>query len=270
LRLTAEPFPDITAQAIRQLEQKLGVDLLHRTTRAVALTSAGNAFLEQARALVGASRSAEPTARRAGEGVAGQLRIGAVASAFEHPLPDVIADYGQRYPAVSLTLEEIDTHDAADALLTYRLDVTVARIANAPPGLQRRPLRRDRFVLITPASWPRRRANDPAAAASDHPWVWIPRDISPYYHDQVVTCCSSEHLVPSRHHTARSITTQIAMVGAGVGVAVVPASAVPATSTGPVNLHRLRSAAAETATLASTCRDLPDPLVEHFLASLHS
>jgi Bacterial regulatory helix-turn-helix protein, lysR family len=83
LRMSQPPL----SQAIRQLERKVGVELLHRTTRTVVLTSAGRAFLDRARLLVGASRAAQLTARRAGDGLAGELRIGAVASAFDEPLP---------------------------------------------------------------------------------------------------------------------------------------------------------------------------------------
>ena len=124
------------SQAIRQLERKVGVVLLHRTTRSMTLTSAGRAFLDEARVLIGASRSAQLTARRAGAGLAGELRVGAVASAFEDPLPRVVAEYRRRYPDVQFTLEEVDTHEAPDVLLTFRLDVVIARLAATPPGLR--------------------------------------------------------------------------------------------------------------------------------------
>lgn len=144
------------SQAIRQLERKVGVVLLHRTTRSVTLTSAGRAFLDEARLLIGASRSAQLTARRAGAGLAGELRVGAVASAFEDPLPRVVAEYRQRHPDIQLTLEEIDTHEAPGVLLTFRLDVVIARLAATPPGLRQLSLKRDRFVLVSPRSWPQR------------------------------------------------------------------------------------------------------------------
>jgi DNA-binding transcriptional LysR family regulator len=262
LRMSQPPL----SQAIRQLERKVGVVLLHRTTRSVTLTSAGKAFLDEARGLIGASRSAQLTARRAGAGLAGELRVGAVASAFEDPLPRVVAEYRRRYPDIQLTLEEIDTHEAPDLLLTFRLDVVIARLAATPPGLRQVSLQRDRFVLVSPRSWPQRCSVRWLRETAEVPWVWIPRRISPDYHDQVVACCSSERLVPQRRHVARSIGTQVAMVGAGVGVAVLPASAVTSRSAASaVRNHRLGSSVAETATLTTACRDTPDPLVERFL-----
>jgi DNA-binding transcriptional LysR family regulator len=117
------------------------------------LTSAGAAFLRDARNLVSASRAAELTARRAGDGLTGELRIGAVTSAFNDPLPQLIAQHGQRYPDVDLLLEEVDTHEAADALLGHRLDIVIARLTNTPAGLRHATLRRDHFVLLMPTSW---------------------------------------------------------------------------------------------------------------------
>jgi DNA-binding transcriptional LysR family regulator len=63
------------------------------------------------------------------------------------------------------------------------------------------------------------------AVAAELPWVWIPRTISPDYHDQVVACCRAAGFAPDARHTARSITSQLAMVACGLGVALVPESA---------------------------------------------
>ena len=74
-------------------------------------------------------RGPRTPARRAGHEVAGELRIGAVASAFDEPLPHLVAEFRRRYPDVTLTLEEIDTHEGADALITFRMDLVIARLA---------------------------------------------------------------------------------------------------------------------------------------------
>ena len=70
------------SQTIKTLEQRLGTKLLTRTTRAVALTSAGEVLLEQCRRLVNMSDEAETATRDAASGQLGRLRIGAVTSAF--------------------------------------------------------------------------------------------------------------------------------------------------------------------------------------------
>jgi DNA-binding transcriptional LysR family regulator len=56
-------------------------------------------------------------------------------------------------------------------------------------------------------------------------WIWRPRSISPDYHDQVVACCRAAGFAPDARHVARSITSQLAMVDCGLGVALVPEGA---------------------------------------------
>jgi len=251
------------SQAIRQLERKLGVELLHRTTRAVRLTSAGAAFLRDCRELVGAARAAETTARRAADGQAGELRIGAVTSAFTDLLPRLLARHHAAYPRVTTTVDEIDSHEAASSLHLRRHDVVLGRLLRAPAHLRQIVVHRDEFVLVTPDSWPTPPDN---AAASDLPWVWIPRAISPDYHDQVVACCQAAGFTPQERHTARSITSQLAMVGAGLGVALAPtrtAHTVPHTDR--LRYHPIATPAAAVTELAAAYRDDDDPLVANFV-----
>ena len=209
------------SQAIRQPRSKPGVELLHCTTRAVRLTSAGTAFLRDCRELVAASRAAEHHRRRAADELAGELRIGAVTSAFTDLLPAPARAASRRVPT--------GDHDrrrdrqprgggvAASAPPRRRTRTTVARAGE--PAADRDSPTRDEFVLVTPGSWP---TPPDLAAASDLPWVWIPRAISPDYHDQVVACCQAAGFAPHERHTARSITSQLVMVGAGLGIALAP------------------------------------------------
>src|SRR4051812_7396233 len=70
------------SQQVRKLELELGVDLLHRNKRGVALTTAGAAFLDEARLLLRHADEAVRTARNARTGAAGRLRLGHVADAI--------------------------------------------------------------------------------------------------------------------------------------------------------------------------------------------
>src|SRR6478735_5245889 len=74
------------SQAIRGLERQIGARLLDRTSRRVALTEAGHAFLKECRVLLGNAERAERAASLAQAGATGTLRLGAVTSAFADPL----------------------------------------------------------------------------------------------------------------------------------------------------------------------------------------
>jgi DNA-binding transcriptional LysR family regulator len=257
------------SQAIKALEHRLGVRLLHRTTREVTLTTAGAVFLDACRTLVGASTAADAAVRQAADGQAGELRIGAVTSAFSDPLPRLLELFQAAHPRVDVRVREVDTHVAVQTLRRREIDVALARQLATPPGCERVTLRREPFVLAVPVSWAPA-SDEPwnLAATAELPWIWLPRSISPDYHDQVVACCRAAGFAPDARHLARSIYSQLAMVASGLGVALVPAGAAhrsedPAASR--VRFVRLEHSA--TIDLAAVWRRETSPLVEGFIDS---
>jgi DNA-binding transcriptional LysR family regulator len=213
------------SQAIKAIEGRLGVSLLQRSTREVRLTPAGSVFLNRCRALVAIAEDAGVAARQAASGQLGDLRIGAVTSAFTDPLPQILRAFGEAHPRVEVRLEEVDTHVAVQALRDHRLDVAVVRKLATAPDLQRERLRQESFVLAVPAALAGMIGRNALRSAAELPWIWLPREISPDYHDQVVACCRSANFSPEARHLARSITSQLTMVACGLGVALVPENA---------------------------------------------
>jgi DNA-binding transcriptional LysR family regulator len=257
------------SQAIKALESRLGVALLHRTTRAVTLTPAGAVFLGACRALVGAAEAAGAAARQAADGQAGQLRIGAVTSAFTDPLPRALELFRLTHPRVDIRAEEVDTHIAVQAVRRREIDVALVRQLATPPDCERVPLRREPFVLAVPAFWTTG-IDEPTdlASTAELPWIWLPRSISPDYHDQVVACCRAAGFAPDARHTARSITSQLAMVGCGLGVALVPESATHGSAdTGGEGIRFLRIENSADIDLAAVWRREASPLVASFIMS---
>jgi DNA-binding transcriptional LysR family regulator len=109
------------------------------------------------------------------------------------------------------------------------------------------------------------------AVAADLPWVWIPRTISPDYHDQVVACCRTAGFAPDARHTARSITSQLSMVACGLGVALVPESATqqrPAEEGEGIHFTLVEDSAE--IDLAAVCRRGANGLIHGFLDSVRA
>lgn len=213
------------SQAIKALEHRLGAELFVRSTRSVSLTAAGEVFLPHCRSLVNAARNAEEAAHQASVGQLGQLRIGAVTSAFFDPLPGILASFRATYPKVEIILQELDTQDALRRLADRSIDVALARQLATPQGLERRTLLTEKFVLAAPASWRLDVPINDLGETSELPWIWLPRPISPDYHDQVVACCRESGFAPRVTNIAHSIVSQLAMVACEIGVALVPESA---------------------------------------------
>ena len=259
--------PPLSA-AIKALERRLGVVLLHRTTREVRLTPPGAVFLTQCRVVVAAAHSADSAARQAADGQAGELRIGAVTTAFTDPLPQALHAFTQSHPRVDIRVREVDTHIAVGMLQRGELDIALIRQLAAPRDCERVVLKRESFVLVVPALWDLPSGlQDDLALSADLPWIWLARSISPDYHDQVAACCRIAGFTPNAKHLASSITSQLTMVACGLGVALVPESA--AHQVDRVGLTRTIPVHDSTAIdLAAVWRRGDSPLIAAFLTSL--
>lgn len=256
--------PPLSA-AVKAIEKRLGVLLLNRTTRHVVLTSAGSVLLDRCRRLVAAAEDAESAARLAAEGQLGELRIGAVTTAFTRVLPRALAAHARSHPGVEITVREVDTHLGSELLARREIDVAVVRHGPARPWLRHVTLTSEPFVLAAPAGWelPRGVQKDLAKAA-ELPWVWIPRAGTPDYHDQVAACCRGAGFTPRPTHLAQSISSQLSMVAAGLGVALVPTSSA-AVQEG-ITTVRVRSPLS--IAMSALFRTDADPLVAEFIDAL--
>jgi DNA-binding transcriptional LysR family regulator len=123
------------SRSIRELEQLVGAPLVHRTTRTVVLTEAGQAFLQALPDALAALDSAADAARRAHAKVSGVLRLGfTVASALELT-PPITSEFQRRYPAVTLELEAFYWGDPSCGLRSDETDVAFVRLPIDCPDL---------------------------------------------------------------------------------------------------------------------------------------
>jgi DNA-binding transcriptional LysR family regulator len=213
------------SQAILQLERQLGVTLFDRGGRKVTLTETGRIFAAECRTLLAAARHAQEVATQAEAGLAGTLRIGVVTSALSEPLLSVLAAFRHARPRVDLQITEVDTPSGQQALVQHEIDIAVIRPSTPVRGLRIRPWRHDEFVIALPPGHPLATdALSPVHLArfADEPWVWLRREASPDYHDQLMATCRRVGFSPDIRHLANSIFTQLAMAASGLGVTLVP------------------------------------------------
>jgi len=233
--------PPLSVQ-IKALEKDLGVTLFDRSARQIRLTKEGEVFLYEARRLIEQSERAQRSVHNAAVGILGTLSVSGVASAFHDLLPRVIPQFRRTFPEVALSLTEVDTADAMDAVAAGTIDVAFVRVEQAAPEFNVMPLRKDQLVVVLP--------RDHALAASeqialqdlaDDLWVMPKRVISPDYHDVILTTLKSAGLSPKVALEGASIHSQIAFVACGLGVALVPESASrvvsPAVRVVPLDVH---------------------------------
>ncbi|MPW23038.1 LysR family transcriptional regulator [Paraburkholderia sp. CNPSo 3157] len=215
------------SQQIHALEDELGVRLFRRTGHGVLLTEAGEAFAVDAKRLLDDARHAIKSAQSAGRGETGQLNIGFTGSAAFNPVvSNLIRQYRQSYPAVSLTLAEGNTAQLLAYLDDGRLDVAFVRLGSqSPAGVAFHHIAVEPMRLVLPTTHPlAKRRKIPLIALAKDPFVLLPRDASPTLHDVIVGACRDAGFEPVMGQQAPQLSSVVNLVAAEFGVSLVPAS----------------------------------------------
>lgn len=216
--------PSLSVQ-IRQLEELVGARLLDRHSRRVALTDAGRVFLDAAVRVLREVDAAVLAARQADAGETGELRVGFGPTLMLSTLAQVVSAYRTRHPGVHLDLRELTTADQIAALLRGDLDVGFVRGAEADARLSVEPFAREPLVIAMNRHHALARSRGVAVAAlADEPWVLFPRAIAPLLHEQVMKLCRDAGFSPRVVQESWEVYTTVGLVGAGVGVTIVPAT----------------------------------------------
>jgi DNA-binding transcriptional LysR family regulator len=214
------------SQAIRRLEGELGVTLLHRTTRQVALTRAGEVFRDDALRILAAVDEATARVRRFDRGIEGMLRIGLTGTASYVQLPRLARLVKQHLPDVALeTHPEQLTPDQEQGLAESRLDLGVLRPPIRREGISWRPIARERLVAVLPAEHPLTAGSDLRVGELAHEgFITYPAASRSVVNDAVTRSCLEAGFYPHAVHDAKETSTVLALVAAGLGVAMLPES----------------------------------------------
>jgi DNA-binding transcriptional LysR family regulator len=216
--------PPLSA-SIRQLEEDLGVRLFERSSRQVRLTAAGAALLVEGRRILAQAADARALVGRIASGLSGRLQVGFVASMLYRGLPELLAGHARSHPGIEVVLRELNSGEQVDALLAGRLDAGFVHAPTLPAGLEGVEVLVEPFVCCVPQAHPQaRRRHADLARLSGEPLVLFAREVSPEYHDRIVSLCIESGFAPQQRHEVRHWLTVLAFVAAGMGVALVPAS----------------------------------------------
>lgn len=270
-----EMLPAALGRRIRQLEDDLGVRLLLRTTRSVALTPDGVAMLEGAQdILVRAdmlARDLRERARRPGF----TLKIGAIDTAAAGLLPDLLQDFRKRRPDVIVQLTEDKTIRLLPRLLSGRLDLALIR----PPEQMDRRIEHAMLFHETPVvAVPTRHAlarrrRIKIGALANQPLIVPDRRSRPHSHDLTIKLFAKAGLRPNIAQVAEEKQTILGLVAARLGLAIVPRSAARLGTTGIRFVPLIVDAAAPPRLLplaAAWLRGARDPVRDEMLAILRS
>jgi DNA-binding transcriptional LysR family regulator len=214
------------SQQIRKLEREIGTELFARTTRSVTLTYAGRVFYERAVKLLRDSDEAADEARKAARGEFGKLAVGFTGSTTYELLPVLMRAYADRHPDVTLDVKsDMDTPRQVEALLEGRLAVGVLRPPVTAAGLTVEVLRHEPVVVLLASRHPAavRRELD-LADLRDEAFISYNNNPPANMYLLMKSACEAAGFVPRIKHTVADSSALVALVAAGMGIALVPAS----------------------------------------------
>ncbi|MFE6763140.1 hydrogen peroxide-inducible genes activator, partial [Streptomyces sp. NPDC057689] len=213
--------------AVSALEEALGVQLIERTTRKVLLSPAGERLAVRARVVLEAVGELMEEAEAVRAPFTGVLRLGVIPTVAPYLLPAVLRLVHERYPALDLQVHEEQTSSLIEGLGAGRLDLLLLAVPLGVPGVSELPLFDEDFVLVMDRGHRLGgRADIPRDALRELPLLLL--DEGHCLRDQALDICREAGRTEGAPvtTTAAGLSTLVQLVAGGLGVTLLPRTAV--------------------------------------------
>ncbi len=210
--------PALSVQ-IKELERELGHPLFDRSARQVQLTNFGAAFALRVRDILRGVDELSDFARATEGRMVGRFRLGVIPTVAPYLLPRILTGLAQSHTDLDIHVRETLTPRLVQELQQGRIDCAIVALPLSEPGLIELPLFSEDFLLVRPAQ----EANAPLPA---------PRDLSNMrlllleeghcFREQALAFCNASPKLPRDGLDGSSLATLVQMVGAGIGVTMIP------------------------------------------------
>ncbi len=213
--------------AVSALEEALGVQLLERTTRKVLLSPAGERLAVRAKTVLDAVGALMEEAEAVRAPFTGVLRLGVIPTVAPYLLPAVLRLVHERYPELDLQVHEEQTSSLIEGLTAGRLDLLLLAVPLGVPGVTELPLFHEDFVLVTPQDhWLGGRSEIPREALRELHLLLL--DEGHCLRDQALDICREAGRTEGAPvtTTAAGLSTLVQLVAGGLGVTLLPRTAV--------------------------------------------
>lgn len=214
------------SQQLAKLEREIGQPLLERNGRGVRLTDAASVLVAHTARVLSLLEQAEADLDAQRTAVVGRLTIAAFPTAVRGLAPGALADLAATHPRLDVLVREQEPHESIPMLVRGDLDLLIAQDwSNAPlalpDGLSRAPLLDDIADVALPVTHPlaSRESVDLDELANDRWITWLSGTIC---HDWLLHTLRSRGHEPKVAHMAGEHATQVALVAAGLGAAIIP------------------------------------------------
>ncbi|WP_432034742.1 LysR family transcriptional regulator [Streptomyces cucumeris] len=214
------------SQQLSKLERETGQQLLAKNGRGVRLTDAGRLLSDHAARILSQVELAQSDLEAQRGHAVGELLLGAFPTAVRGLFPEALARMRTEHPQLRARLQEMEPDESVPAVVRGDIDVAVVldwynKPLPVPDGLVKAPLMDDPVDVAMPADHPfaDRLSVEPEDFVEDE---WISWPQGGFCYDWLMVTLRSKGIEPRVRHTAREHHTQLALIAAGLGVAVVP------------------------------------------------
>ncbi|NWD80033.1 LysR family transcriptional regulator [Pseudomonas reactans] len=260
------------SRQIKELETQLQTPLFERTARQPRLTAAGEAFYPRARNLLNELLKASEMATQVGNGELGTLRLSHSSTVpMSGPLLQGISTWLERCPGVSMDIVKLSSEAQLEEIADGRLEVGLLRlpVLRQREGVRVVPLYREQLLLAVPPNHGLARSNAPVELEQlkDEAFISIPHPQRGGLSYLSAELCMRAGFFPKAARVMSRKTTQLQLIQAGFGIALLPKSM---QDIAPANVHFLPLADPDClSTVALACAQKPSALVEQFCQTLH-
>ncbi|WP_299649944.1 hydrogen peroxide-inducible genes activator [uncultured Tateyamaria sp.] len=214
--------PALSVQ-IRELEDGLGLQLFERRPRSLRLTSHGEEFATRASTILQTVDELGNWAEAARAPGLGRLRLGIIPTIAPYLLPNLIGALTQAHPTIDLHVRETVTPRLVDELLDGQLDVAIVALPLDEPSLVETPLFEEEMVLIRPG----KDVDQPPISMADLSAMrLLLLEEGHCFRDQAMSFCNISPNRPNAGMDGSSLGTLVQMVGAEIGVTLIPEMAI--------------------------------------------
>lgn len=225
--------PPLSRQ-IRELEEELEVQLFIRNNKRVILTDAGKYYLAECEQLLNNLEKAKQQSRQIHLSESSVFNIGYISSISKKKLSELLKRIKKNYPLLQIHLFETSSHKQLDALEQGKLDIGIVRAPIMRPLLTQVNLYEDGFVLAV--------CKDTVLVdnikdidLSSASFISYNSEYAPVYHQKFLEICARLHFTPTIIHECNTIPSILDLVAYGVGIAIVPKTAIQDRTTSDIH-----------------------------------
>lgn len=227
--------PALSVQ-IKELEQTLGTPLFERGRRQVRLTAFGEDWALRVREILRSVDELGEMARAAQSGLVGRLRIGVIPTIAPYLLPGLIGHLARTHTELDVHIRETVTPRLIEELANGQIDTAIVALPLSEPGFEEVPLFEENLMLVRPEGDADRPVPSPDALREMR---LLMLEEGHCFRDQALSFCNLQTAVPREGLDGSSLSTLVQMVGAGIGVTLIPEMAASIeTRSAPVSIGR--------------------------------